>query len=159
MPTEIERKWLLKTFPAMEGASHSEVEIIYLSTEPEIRVRKKVDLHNEKCKYIITLKSDGSVSRKEYESKVNKEIFEGAKILVPTPPINKEQYKLQVDEHMIVFNNVNNNTFLYAEVEFKTEDEANKYIFPFDDIVIKEVTYDPKYKMKNYWKESVKLHS
>lgn len=79
--------------------------------------------------------------------------------MVPTSPINKEQYKLQVDEHMIVFNNVNNNTFLYAEVEFKTEDEANKYIFPFDDIVIKEVTYDPKYKMKNYWKETVKLHS
>ncbi|MCM1440212.1 MAG: CYTH domain-containing protein [Roseburia sp.] len=155
---EIERKWLLKSFPDMTGATHREMETIYLSTDPEIRVRK-ITFDNGECKYVLTLKSNGGLSREEYESEVIDQIFEGAKRMAPIPPIYKEQYKMELGDHVIEFNNVDNNTFLYAEVEFKSEEEANTYKFPFDGIVIEEVTYDPKYKMKNYWKESVRLHT
>lgn len=155
---EIERKWLLRSFPDVTGAEHREIEAIYISTDPEVRIRK-VTFDDGICKYILTLKSNGDLSREEYESPVIDQAFEGAKRLSPIPPIYKEHYKLEVGDHIIEFNNVDNNTFLYAEVEFESEEEANAYKFPFDDIVIKEVTHDSKYKMKNYWKETVKLHS
>lgn len=39
--------------------------------------------------------------------------------------------------------------FIYAEIEFETEEQARNYQPPIDDAV--EVTDNPEYKMKNYW--------
>lgn len=151
---EIERKWLLKKFPNLNEAEHRKVEAVYLSTDPEIRVRR-VTFDDESISHFLTLKSNGSISREEYESIVHECIFTGAKNLTSIDPIVKDHYKLKYGNHTIEFNNVDNGVFLYAEVEFESEEEADTYIFPFPDIVIKEVTYDPDYKMKNYWKRLI----
>lgn len=42
----------------------------------------------------------------------------------------------------------------YAEVEFSSEKDANEFEFPFPNLIIKEVTYDKGFKMKNYWKNT-----
>ena len=45
------------------------------------------------------------------------------------------------------------NEFIYAEVEFDSEKDAQEFSFPLNSI---EITYDPKYKMKSYWNKTRK---
>ena len=44
---------------------------------------------------------------------------------------------------------VDDGAFIYAEIEFESEEQARDYQFPIDDAI--EVTDDSNYKMKNYW--------
>lgn len=44
--------------------------------------------------------------------------------------------------------------FIYAEVEFKNEEEMNKFIWPWPEILIKEVSDDPDWYLQNYWKRT-----
>ena len=43
---------------------------------------------------------------------------------------------------------------MYAEVEFETEEDADNYVFPWPELIIREVTNEKEYKMKNYWKRT-----
>jgi hypothetical protein len=42
-------------------------------------------------------------------------------------------------------------SFIYAEIEFDNEEDAESYIFPIKAL---DVTLDNNYKMKNYWKNN-----
>ena len=58
---EIERKFLVKELPSLDGVKSSEIMQGYVSTLPEIRVRKLDD------KYYRTEKDEGTVVREEHE--------------------------------------------------------------------------------------------
>ena len=67
--------------------------------------------------------------------------------------LKKDKVLPELPKEEIEMSKVDNNWY-YAEVEFKTEEDANNFEFPFPSLVLKEVTYDTAFKMKNYWKSS-----
>ena len=63
---EIERKFMMDGFPiGLEIISEVEIEQGYISTEPEVRVRRAVDLRTGETKCRITVKGDGDLTRTE----------------------------------------------------------------------------------------------
>ena len=71
-------------------------------------------------------------------------------MMIGKPAIEKDYYTYLVDNHKIEVSQVDNEWY-YAEVEFNNEIEARGYQFLWPELVIEEVTYDDKYRMKNYW--------
>lgn len=154
---EIERKWLLKKLPQQEPDEKYWVEQFYLSLEPEVRLRRcspNGDYEN-KVPYRITVKGNGTLSRQELESAIDEEFYEQALDFVNLEPIQKHYLVYHESGYEIsVAVILNVETFVYAEVEFTSEEEANSYEFPWLDLVEKEVTDDQNFKMKNYWKRT-----
>lgn len=153
---EIERKWLLRTLPMRPANRKYWIEQFYLSLEPEVRLRRCMPNGNYEndVPYRMTLKGNGTLSRTEVETAVTEQFYQDALDMVNLDPIQK---------HFLTYDNVNGHTieisvilndekFVYAEVEFQSEEEAMAFEFPWPDIVIEEVTDNPDYKMKNYWK-------
>ena len=67
---EIERKFLVKKIPPLDGLKYDKIIQGYVSLLPEIRVRKKGD------EYYICEKSDGDVVREEIERKIDEKTFD-----------------------------------------------------------------------------------
>jgi hypothetical protein len=169
---EIERKWLLKRLP--EIVKLKPVKLIkqgYLTVKPEVRIREKWSSYSG-YSYKLEVKSDGDLTRKEIPVDLNKDQYEHLKSIIMEPMITKDYYSFvdsrKDDKSDIDLDNMENNKvieisfvdkgipsqFIYMEVEFKSEEEAKAYVLP--DYIINEcepveVTYDPEYKMKNYW--------
>lgn len=154
---EIERKWLLRRMPTVKPDSECWMEQFYISFEPEIRLRR-ISLKNDPnstSSHIMTLKGQGDLSRIETEAAVSKEFYLTALDLVNCEPIQKNYVAYMVGAHKVEVINIvlSKESFVYAEVEFETEEEAKNYNFPWPELVEREVTYDPNYKMKNIWKQ------
>jgi hypothetical protein len=153
---EIERKWLLKEIPK-GWYDYSIIRQFYLSVNPEVRLRKKATypkVLNSKIyiDYIITVKGDGNLTRSETENHVTKLFYDDCLELIGDKnTIKKDYYRYFDGKHTVEISNVDNGTFIYAEVEFKSEEEALAYTFPYSDLVITEITDNENYKMKNYW--------
>lgn len=158
---EIERQFFIKEFPTnLILRDEAIYEQSYLSVNPEIRIRKKTEqiLNAFFYDYKLCFKSDGNLSREEKEIRLTKEQYEALLQYVNFPPIIKKyksffiiddsrEYDLiletsLVDDGMLC-------SFMYAEVEFDSEEEANAFM-PLD-IFTEEITYKPEHKMKNYW--------
>ena len=163
---EIERKFLLKSFPAITPIKEVLIHSGYLSVTPEIRIRKAekqkvVDgVTTTVSKYGLTIKGEGTLTRTEDPFRLKEAQFENYKSMIGKPLIQKifKMYPLPgrlhfecnlVDEELP-------SSFMYAEVEFKSEELANSFIMPeyLTEYIIDEVTDDPYYKMKNYWKRT-----
>ena len=156
---EIERKFLLSKLPDLEVDEKTIIYQAYLSTNPEVRIRKKVFYSDKKPNYKMTLKSDGLLSRKETEFDLTQEQFEKASSTLTKPFIRKDYYKLRIPNTEYYFDcgivdKGEYFSFMYGEIEFPTEEEANKFVLPdkISSCIIKEVTDDTAYKMKNIWK-------
>ncbi len=156
---EIERKWLVSGFP-QEGIakinSKVKLEQIYISTEPEIRLRKRRPDgdYPRGIPYRICMKSEGTLSREEFQSEIDSAFYDDVAEYLDKDPIRK--YCINYDDgkgHEVSIARVDGSWF-YAEVEFDSEAEALDYKFPWPEIVVKEVTKDKAYKMKNYWKRT-----
>jgi len=148
---EIERKFLLDKFPNLDPIEEAIVCQGYISTDLEVRIRSKET--DESTDYIITVKGDGDLSRKESNVYISEYIFMELKEIISKPLIHKtyKGYKLYnglLLECVLVDSGMESE-FMYAEVEFDSEEEALKFIPP--EFLGKEVTYDSAYKMKNYW--------
>lgn len=149
---EIERKWLLNTLPQAKMIEHGFVEQFYISTEPEVRLRRCEVLQGKnRIPYRLAVKSNGTLSREEIQLEVPQEFYEQVKQFVGKPPILKETWTFNLEGYKLEVSNVENR-FLYAEIEFETEEQAEAYVMPIVDAV--EVTNNPNYKMKNYWKRT-----
>lgn len=151
---EIERKWLLRRVPKWEPLDKSIKEQFYVSFTPEVRFRKEYGLF-QKDLFYVTIKGEGSLSREEVERKIDKEYYETVERLCGGEAIKKYNYLYRIDGIFIEVNEIDENNiepFVYAEVEFHSEEEAMEYEFPWPELVIKEVTNDPNYKMKNVYK-------
>jgi hypothetical protein len=154
---EIERKWILKTLPEESNdcvlIGHYSVDQFYVDTEPvEVRLKRTITLFGaHQPLYAITIKSSNDgLTRSEIETDVPPYFYENTKLFINKAPIMKDYYIFKCNDNNIEVSVVENR-FIYAEVEFKTEEEAQAYELPIDEAV--EVTYeeDSKWKMANYW--------
>ena len=163
---EIERKYLIKKEITKDLLNNDDfylseyiiVEQSYLSIDPEIRIMKKFYPNIDKAKYYLTYKSDGKMSREELECQIfdNDYVFLKNK-LTKTSSIYKEVAIFsKYDEVMGLdyeISNVNFGDIYIMEIEFASEIEAKAFKIPeiINEYIIKEVTYDDDFKMKNYW--------
>lgn len=144
---EIERKWILKRVPTeFRLVRNSQIEQFYLSTSPEVRLR-----HNPASNepFRITVKGEGTLSREEIETKISENFYNQIKEFVGKPPIKKDYSIFNCGGYPLAVSVVDNGEFIYAEVEFESEEQALNFQLPIDDAV--EVTDNSEYKMKNYW--------
>lgn len=148
MNLEIERKWLLEDFPPIAPTKEAIIKQFYISTDPEVRFRES---NNHYSPYKMTIKSKGTLTRQEIEFEIDRKVWEeGLQFIGDKKPIHKLYRTYLVNGYKIEVSQVDDN-FIYAEVEFCDEDEANNYQFPFDG---KEITYDPTFKMSSYWERT-----
>ena len=148
---EIERKWLINEFPDIEAECTYIVLQGYLSIDPEVRIRSLIPCCPESNEYTLCIKGDGTIAREEIEVVITGEQFKRLKEMVPGTLINKlyKKYKL-LDGTEVQCSQVDGGILWYAEVEFKPEEDP--YAFNVPIWFGKEVTDDPEYKMKNYWR-------
>ena len=156
---EIERKWKLLTVPPITEDSKWCIFQKYLcSGEIEVRVRRAVCMKQGREKpmspYLLTIKGPGSLSRQEVNIKFDKnnvkalDDFETLYDLVGERAIIKDFYTYFYNGYRIDVSIVDQQ-YIYAEVEFESEEAANKFVWPWPGAI--EVTQDPRHKMKNYW--------
>ena len=152
---EIERKWLIKSLPSEIYRPTKAMKIYqgYINTDPEVRIRKSVYESNGEEKYYLAIKSNGSLSRMEVEINISRDNYESLLKLIEYKMIKKDYIVYDFAGYNIEMSRVDDDWY-YAEVEFDSEEKANNFTFPFPDLMIKEVTHDSNYKMKNYWKSS-----
>lgn len=163
MATEIERKWLLKggdfDFPDDVNIVREQLWQYYLDVTfdangkiaHEIRIRYKAGSNNGK----MTFKSGSGLERIEIEDKLFSARKFVAKLSKETGknPIKKEKFTIFSKGKPIEICIVDD-AWSYAEVEFDSVQEAKKYVFPFPEMIISEVTGIPKYNMAYYWKST-----
>ena len=141
---EIERKWIVdqeKILPLLK-TSGVRIEQHYINTlndEWLIRARKLGSVH------ILTLKSQGLMSREELEYDITEEEYYNT-IKHAVKSINKSRFYLPFDEENEVYYEIDifdDYDFIICEVEFQSEIEALKFIPP--DWCVEEVTDDSNY--------------
>jgi CYTH domain-containing protein len=146
---EIERKWLVdkKEVDNLIKLSFDKerIEQYYLNgpnDEWVIRLRGN-------CQHFLTLKNKGLLSRQEIEIRISKQTFNDNIALAKTK-IFKTRYMIEINPENLGCYEIDiydGYDFVTCEVEFDTEEEANKFIAP--EWCIKDVTNDPKYKNVN----------
>lgn len=144
---EIERKWILQRVPTeFRLVRNSQVEQFYVSTSPEVRLR-----HNPASNepFRITIKGEGTLSREEIETKISENFYNQVKKFVGKSPIKKDYSIFNCGGYPLAVSVVDDGAFIYAEIEFESEEQARDFQLPIDDAV--EVTENTEYKMKNYW--------
>lgn len=138
---EIERKYLIHNLPDnLESYPQKKIEQGYLCTSPVVRIRRQ----NEE--YFLTYKSEGLMSREEYNLPLTKEAYEHLKPKADGYLISKTRYLIPLDEtHTIeldVFDAPCAPLYM-AEVEFATMEEAQNFTPP--EWFGEDVTFDGSY--------------
>lgn len=154
---EIERKWRLEGKVKAELKVLEECEIFqgYINNNPEVRVRMKRYADGRET-FKLTLKGDGNISREEVDFDITEDDFDTILAIGKVKRcqlIHKDYVSYEYGQYKFETSTVDAGSvseFSYAEVEFETEEGANNFVVP--SWVGLEVTYDEKYKMKNYWK-------
>lgn len=125
---EIERKYLIDTLPDnLECYPQKKIEQGYLCTDPVVRIRKQND------QYFLTYKSQGLLSREEYNLPLTQEAYEHLKTKTDGYLISKTRYLLPLDSTHTIELDVFDAPFapLYmAEVEFAALEEAENFTPP-----------------------------
>lgn len=138
---EIERKYLIHTLPDnLESYPHKKIEQGYLCTSPVVRIRRQND------QYFLTYKSDGLMSREEYNLPLTQEAYEHLKPKADGYMISKIRYLIPLGDTHTIELDVFDAPFapLYmAEVEFSTIEEAENFTPP--EWFGEDVTFDGSY--------------
>lgn len=141
---EIERKFLIKQLPfTLEQFEMTEIEQMYLSTEPVVRIRKKGD------NYYLTCKSKGMMERQEVEFPISKLVYEELKLQKQGNIITKKRYIIPYQTYQIELDQFEGDFcgLILAEVEFASKEEAEAFIMP--DWFLKDVTFEKEYHNSN----------
>ena len=139
---EIERKFLVKTIPCLEGLKSAKIEQGYISYEPETRIRK---MNNE---YYLTKKGEGTLVREEEEIKVSE--CEGERYFdkVISRLIQKTRYYIPYGKYTIELDIYEGELkgLVVVEVEFKSVDEAMEFSAPewFSEDISEKTEYRNK---------------
>ncbi len=155
---EIERKWLIDTFPDDKGLKllfSATMLQGYICTAPAVRIRKTT-FDSGEVSYVLCFKGKGLLARSETELDIDEPTFLELQNLLCGPLIVKDfcAYELPCKKTLEV-SCVDKGTptqFYYAEVEFDSEQEANDFIAP--GFLGKEVTYSGNFSMSKYWQET-----
>lgn len=151
---EIERKFLIKNNAFdLNKYSYMEIQQAYISTSPVIRVRKKLTFDITRTdntqvapEFILTVKSKGMLSRREFELPLDEADYNKLLCKVEGNIITKKRYIIPLEDDLTLELDYFQDLFeglIMGEIEFKSEDAANKYNLP--DFVIREVTFDTHY--------------
>jgi len=146
-PFEIERKFLVRELPEnIETFPCAEILQGYLAVSVD---GTEVRLRNIGNVYILTAKSGKGISRHEREIELPKEHFEQLWPMTEGKRVEKRRYTIAKSDYTIEFDIYHGTLhgLKTAEVEFKTQDEANSFILP--SWLDKDVTLDERYKNKN----------
>ena len=138
---EIERKYLIHKLPANRSQYEKrEIEQGYLCTEPVVRIRRS----NEK--YTLTYKGRGLLMREEYNLPLTQESFEHLRPKIDGILISKTRYLIPLTEQLTIELDVFSGELeglLLAEVEFETEEDANRFVPP--EWFGEDVTFSTEY--------------
>ena len=154
--TEIERKFLIDAFPAdLPLKRQHQVYQAYLSLDPEVRIRRNVK-DGQDTAYFLTIKSGHGLVREEVELDISKAHFYALAKMIEHPFVSKDFRVYQLPDGLelecSLVDKGKSSEFMYAEIEFPNVDAAKSFaVLP---IFKKEVTEDPAYRMKNYWKKT-----
>ena len=159
MALEIERKFLVDGFPDAKPDTEISVEGSYVvSGTPEVRIRRMEILTGDwegKVDYLMTIKGDGGLTRAEVNHYISEKTYHELLDSFHLPTYHKYYRIYHVDGHEIEVCHCDgglNEDFYYAEVEFDNEDDAKAYVWPFGEA--KDVTHNPYFKMKNFWRRT-----
>lgn len=141
---EIERKFLVKELPDLQGSTSSNLLQGYISINPEIRIRR------DGKTFFLTKKGDGLLVRDEQEVEITKETFDILSSVILGNIISKRRYRVPIGESLtaeldIYYENLAG--LMTVEVEFPTEEEASSFSKPtwFGE----EITLDKRFKNKS----------
>lgn len=155
---EIERKFEISGFP--EGLPLLEEATMrqgYLCTAPAVRIRSTEQ--EGKVSYMLCIKGAGTLMREEIETPIAADVFLRIERLIGLPLINKEYraYALPGGEKLEVslVDEGEPAEFMYAEVEFASEEEANAFVPPA--FLGRDLTELPGSSMSAYWNRKVAL--
>lgn len=148
---EIERKYIVKesSIPKeYKKCFHSKIEQAFIYLKPAIRIRKVDD------KYYLTVKSKPPIelgdvddlARTEFEIEISKKAYIDLSKFCKGRIIKKTRYYIPYGNHTIELDIFDKDFkgLIYAEVEFKSVKEANKFKMP--SWFYKDVTNIDKYK-------------
>lgn len=164
---EIERKWLFnerKFYELSKQQKYDEFlyEQSYLSTNPEIRIRKKEKIEpffivKSPATYKLCIKSKDLLCRTEIEKDLTESEYKALLKLIDGPIIQKQFLCYPIidgsgNTHQLTIGLVKTEQpFCYGEIEFESESEANQFQAPI--WFGPEVTKDPKFKMAAIYEE------
>ena len=154
--TEIERKFLIDTFPDDLPLLHTQrVFQAYLSLEPEVRLRR-AEQDGQVTARSLTIKSGSGLVRREVRIDLSGEQFDALAELIPQPFISKDYrvYRLPggLELECSLVDEGTDTAFLYAEIEFPSVEAAKA--FPPLPLFKQEVTENPAYRMNRYWRDT-----
>jgi len=133
---EIERKFLISQLPEnLSSYPCHQIEQGYLCTCPVVRIRRQDD------DYILTYKSEGMLSREEYNLPLTAEAYEHLKPKADGIYISKKRYCIPFGKYTIELDLFKGEVspLILAEVEFPTVEEANDFVPP--EWFAEDVTY------------------
>jgi adenylate cyclase len=156
---EIERKFLMKDFPALPVLSEARMEQGYISTRPVVRIR--ASHRGEHSTYKLCFKSAGQLVRRETELPLTRQQYEELLQYLPMPPVRKLHRTYALENGLILECSLVDagepTAFYYAEVEFDTVEQAMAFVPPA--FLGREVTHETGYTMGEYWEQKYqKLH-
>ena len=140
MPTEIERKFLVRDTSFLKGLTGSYIAQGYLSTDPERTVRVRIKDHQG----FLTIKgkTDG-ISRIEFEYQIPLDEAKNLLDLCLPTIIEKERFLIPIGSHTYEVDlfKGDNQGLIIAEIELKNKDET----FEKPDWLGKEVSHETQY--------------
>lgn len=152
---EIERKFIPGKLPVPIGEYDCLImEQAYISTEPVIRIRKKVLLpadknrtaSNSSAAYVLTVKSEGLLTRQEYELDISADSYRHLLTKTEGNIISKRRYLIPLDGGLTLELDIFQGAFeglIIGEIEFPDEESAKQYTPPA--YLTEEVTYDSRF--------------
>lgn len=156
MALEIERKFLMKEFPSdLELIREVDIWQGYVSIEPEVRIHRAKDRNTGIENFRLTIKGDGMLTRTEIKTDIDTDFYRESLGLMSGEVIYKDYRSYRLGDYILEVCHVDpgrDSEFIYAEIEFESEEAANKFIKP--DFLGEEVTNDHQYKMKHYWRRT-----
>lgn len=149
---EIERKFIIESFPPLVHECESDVLQGYLSIKPTVRIRRSAT--GENVRYEFCIKGKGTLSREEVEWEITQDEFERLSALLPKPPVRKRFRKYLLDNgyelECSLVDEGEPTSFMYAEVEFDSEEEARAFVPP--EYLGRDIT-ESSLSMSDYWRD------
>jgi len=146
---EIERKFLVdpENIPGNGLLKDEIIEQVYLSSDPEVRIRRtETQSPSGSCiKHFLTVKSSGSLSRGEYEIEISNSMYNELIKHGISKRLIKTRKKFDIGQGLIAEVDIYKDfDFITVEVEFETLEQANSFVKPkwFDE----DITGDKRYK-------------
>ena len=160
---EIERKWLVPGLPEEKYRKKRQIETVYLVAEDSIEVRAYrrqkivegptgITYGTPKC--FITIKRGNGLTRDEHEIAISEAEFFAIRDKIPDRSIHKLWHMYPLQNGLELEVSEVDGGWWYAEIEYPSEEMAHTAQLPDFLTYATEITDQPEYAMKNYWRRT-----